>query len=60
MDKKEMNTLYIPFKTAKKTGTGLGMAQTYKVVSQHGGRISISSKKGSGTRVDILLPIAGG
>jgi two-component system, NtrC family, sensor histidine kinase HydH len=56
MNKKSLNSLFIPFKTSKAGGTGLGMAQTYKIVNQHGGKITVKSKKGEGTLVDLTLP----
>ena len=52
-----MTELFVPFKTTKINGTGLGMAQAYKIVSQHGGRIDVKSKQGYGTQVQIVLPI---
>ena len=56
MDRKMTNNIFLPFKTTKANGTGLGLAQAYKVVSQHGGRFSIKSKKGKGTTVEVILP----
>lgn len=56
IDSKIMNELFTPFKTTKPDGTGLGMAQANKIVSQHGGRIDVESKWGKGTRVNIILP----
>ena len=35
---------------------GLGLALTKEFVSLHGGRVSVSSKTGAGTTVDIILP----
>ncbi|NBX04258.1 MAG: PAS domain-containing protein [Alphaproteobacteria bacterium] len=35
---------------------GLGLALTKEFVTLHGGRLSVSSKTGSGTTVDIILP----
>lgn len=52
-----MTDLFVPFKTTKTNGTGLGMAQAYKIVSQHGGHIDVKSKQGTGTRVRIVLPV---
>ena len=56
MDRKTLNSLFLPFKTAKPNGTGLGLAQAYKIVSQHGGRLVIQSKKGKGTKAEVILP----
>ncbi len=56
MDRKTLNSLFLPFKTAKPNGTGLGLAQAYKIVSQHGGRLVVQSKKGKGTKAEVVLP----
>lgn len=49
-----------PFFTTKRDGegTGLGLATCYGIIRQAGGRISISSSAGEGTRVEIALPSA--
>ncbi len=57
IDSKMMKDIFTPFKTTKTDGTGLGLAQANKIVSQHGGRIEIKSKQGKGTRVEIILPV---
>jgi signal transduction histidine kinase len=50
-------TIFEPFVThGKSGGTGLGMAIARAVADAHGGRITISSTPGVGTRVDISLP----
>ncbi|MFT5051379.1 MAG: signal transduction histidine kinase [Chlamydiales bacterium] len=49
------------FYTTKDTGkgTGLGLAIAHNVVSNHGGRVLLTSDPGVGFQVEILLPIAG-
>jgi len=49
--------VFEPFYTTKSTGTGLGMPISKKIIESHGGRISIESEPGKGTRVKIILPI---
>lgn len=39
-------------------GTGLGLAISRALVEQHGGRISVASEVGVGTRVTVTLPAA--
>jgi len=40
----------------KKKGTGLGLAIVKHIVNRHRGTMSIKSKPGEGTRVEVLLP----
>jgi len=52
--------LFTPFfSTKKKKGTGMGLALTARVVSSHGGRISVESESGQGATFRVLLPISG-
>ncbi|PYN60992.1 MAG: hypothetical protein DMD92_05560, partial [Candidatus Rokuibacteriota bacterium] len=46
-----------PFFTTKAEGTGLGMSIARSVVDLHGGTLTVQSRVGNGTRVQIKLPV---
>ncbi|MEI6309607.1 MAG: ATP-binding protein [bacterium] len=50
-------TLFDPFYTSKRTGTGLGLPIAQHIVRQHGGQIRFTSQVGKGTAFFVLLPI---
>lgn len=52
----ESARLFTPYYTSKPQGTGLGLAIVQSIVSDHGGRISVSSQPGQGTTFIIELP----
>jgi two-component system sensor histidine kinase HydH len=48
--------IFDPYYTTKPKGTGLGLAIVHKIVESHGGRITVHSRPGQGTRFHISLP----
>jgi signal transduction histidine kinase len=54
--------VFAPYFTTKhgKGGTGLGLAIVHRIVSDHGGRITISDTSGGGARFTIELPLRNG
>jgi PAS domain S-box-containing protein len=54
-----MQKVFDPYFSTKKTGSGLGLATSYSIIKQHNGHINITSKLGEGTTVCIWLPRAG-
>jgi PAS domain S-box-containing protein len=51
-----LNRLGDPFFTNKENGTGLGIMVCKRIIADHKGTISFSSKQGLGTTVEIRLP----
>ena len=43
---------------ARASGSGLGLSIARSIIEMHGGRISIASRPGQGTQVDVFLPRA--
>jgi PAS domain S-box-containing protein len=52
----EQKTLFRPFVTSKKHGTGLGLVLVKRMLTKMNGGIAITSHPGVGTTVDILIP----
>jgi signal transduction histidine kinase len=48
--------LFTPYYTTKRGGTGLGLAIVQGIVSDHGGRVEVSSAPGRGTAFTLFLP----
>lgn len=56
MSSADLSRLFQPFRTNFPSGTGLGMAISYRIVQEHGGRIDVTSQPGEGTQIAIALP----
>jgi two-component system, NtrC family, nitrogen regulation sensor histidine kinase NtrY len=53
----ECERLFTPYYTTKQHGTGLGLAIVQSVVSDHRGRIAVTSEPGRGTAFIVDLPL---
>ncbi len=56
LTEEECGRLFTPYYTTKQHGTGLGLAIVQSVVSDHGGKISVESRKEKGATFRIELP----
>lgn len=55
----EQERIFEPFYTTKEIGkgTGLGLSTVHRIVSDHGGILSVDSVEGRGTTFTVLLPV---
>ncbi len=60
ISKETIPFVFEPFFTTKPAGkgTGLGLSVAKRIVNDHGGEISITSREGEGTTVSIKLPLS--
>ena len=52
-----MGSLFEPFRSGRKSGTGLGLLIVRRIVRDHGGEIEVESEEGEGTTVRLYFPI---
>jgi signal transduction histidine kinase len=52
------DTLFRPFGTAKRGGTGIGAFQARELVREAGGDLVVASRPGQGTTMRLVLPAA--
>ena len=51
-------SLFVPFRSTKNGGWGIGLYETKGVVEGHHGRIEVATKEGQGTTFWVRLPLA--
>lgn len=54
--REKLKDLFLPFKSTKKGGTGLGLAEVHKIITLHEGKIEVEIKSGEGTIFHLFLP----
>jgi signal transduction histidine kinase len=61
IEETELNRIFDPFFTTKQIGkgTGLGLSICYGIIKEHGGTITVKSKKEEGAIFTIKLPVDG-
>ena len=56
MSEEIQNKMFDPFYTTRKTGTGLGLSVSHRIVERHNGYFEINSVVNKGTTITIILP----
>jgi len=51
--------IFEPHFTTKREGHGFGLSTSYRIITNHGGRISVASPPGQGATFTIALPLHG-
>ena len=58
MSPETQKEIFTPYYTTKETGTGLGMAIVQRIVTDHGGKIAVTSEERIGTTISLEFPNA--
>jgi signal transduction histidine kinase len=58
MNEEQLNNLFEPYYSTKKSGNGLGLTNTANIILNHDGDINIKSKPGEGTTFQIKFNFA--
>lgn len=56
IEREELKHVFAPFRTSKQGAVGIGLALCRSVVERHGGCITLTSCRGTGTTVTMFLP----
>ena len=57
ISREQQEKIFRPFYTTKRGGTGLGLSLCRRIISQHGGTLTVESEVGKGSRFIIRLPM---
>lgn len=60
IDEENLTKIFEPYFTTKEFGSGLGLTVVYKIIKEHGGEISVTSREGDGTTFALSFPIPEG
>jgi two-component system, NtrC family, sensor histidine kinase PilS len=52
----DVERMFQPFQSGFRQGTGLGLAIVQRIVTDHGGRVAVTSTPGVGTEIVVTLP----
>lgn len=52
-----ISQIFTPFTTGRPDGLGLGLSISYRIISDHGGKITAKNRLSGGAKFEILLPL---
>lgn len=53
----EIENIFQPYYSTKKSGTGLGLPTARRIIEEHGGTLTVHSEPGRGSDFEIALPV---
>jgi signal transduction histidine kinase len=59
IEKDQVDRIFDAYHTTKKSGTGLGLAMTRRIIQEHGGTVTVDSEPGKGSDFVLRLPRGG-
>ena len=57
IDEAHLENIFDPFFTTKEGGTGLGLPISDQILTQHGGRVTVTRNSGPGMTFTLTLPV---
>ena len=57
ISKENLEKIFDPYFTTRKTGSGLGLSTVFSIVKNHAGAITVDSTVGEGTAVEVYFPV---
>ncbi|MGD9849630.1 MAG: XrtA/PEP-CTERM system histidine kinase PrsK [Nitrospirales bacterium] len=57
MSSEQLEHLFEPFRSSKKTGLGIGLYQCKRIIEEQEGRIRVESLQGKGTKIIVTFPV---
>ena len=58
IEAENIDKIFTPFFTTKKSGSGLGMSISLSIIKEHGGFMKVNSAPGEGTSMLVYIPIS--
>lgn len=58
VDSQLASKIFQPYFSTKKTGTGLGLPTSRRIIEEHGGQLTVTGEPGRGSEFKISLPLA--